>query len=354
MHDIKTIKTALCSFGMSGKLFHAPFINHHFGFELYAVFERTNNLASEIYPQIKTFRSLEALLDDNSIELIVVNTPNYTHFEYGKLCLQAGKHVIIEKPFTLTSAEAEELIRIAGLNNVKISVYQNRRWDSDFKTVYSIIKSGVLGTISDVEIHFDRFKKTLSPKLHKEQGPGSGVLYDLGPHIIDQALVMFGMPQKIFADLRIIRTASKVFDAIELILYYNLLRVKLKANLLITEPLPAFIVHGSNGSFIKNRADVQETDLLNGKNVSDANWGIENDSDKGLLHLLTDGVHTKNLIDSEKGSYMEYYNGIYNALRNNVEVPVSGLDGLLVIRIIEAAMESMNTQQVVNLNNHDG
>jgi scyllo-inositol 2-dehydrogenase (NADP+) len=348
---MQQIKTALCSFGMSGWVFHAPFIHLHDGFELYAVFERTKNLAEEKYPGIKTFRSLEEMLADDAIELVIVNTPNYTHFEYAKLALLAGKHVVIEKPFTNTVAEAEELIALAEKQNKKLSVYQNRRWDSDFKTVQKVVQEKWLGEVVEAEIHFDRYSETLSYKQHKETpGPGAGILYDLGPHLIDQALQLFGMPMAVFADATNLRPISQVDDYLELILFYNNLRVRLKSGYLVRELLPAYIFHGTKGSFIKPRADVQETELQKGKTPAESDWGTEPEAGKGLLHTDKDGQNIiREYISSEKGNYMAYYDGLHQALRLDKPVPVSAEDGLKVIRIIEAAFKSVQEKRTIQL-----
>jgi predicted dehydrogenase len=347
---MQPIKTALCSFGMSGWVFHAPFIHLHEGFELYAVFERTKNLAAEKYPGIKTFRSLEAMLADDAIELVVVNTPNYTHFEYAKLALLAGKHVVIEKPFTNTVAEAEELMALAEKQNKKIAVYQNRRWDSDFRTVQKVLQQKLLGEIVEAEIHFDRYNEALSYKQHKETpGPGAGILPDLGPHLIDQALQLFGMPDAVFGDATNLRPISLVEDYIELILFYNGLRVRLKAGYLVREVLPSYIIHGSKGSFIKPRADVQERDLQKEKSPADADWGTEAAEGKGLLHTEIEGKIIREYIPSEKGNYMAFYNGIHEALRNNKPLPVTAEEALNVIRVIEAAFRSAKEKKTIQL-----
>ncbi|MFM6926344.1 MAG: Gfo/Idh/MocA family oxidoreductase [Ferruginibacter sp.] len=347
---MQKIKTALCSFGMSGWVFHAPFIHLHDGFELYAVFERTKNLAQEKYPGIITFRSLEAMLADDEIELVIVNTPNYTHYEYAKQALLAGKHVVVEKAFTNTVAEAEELIALAAKQNKKISVYQNRRWDSDFKTVQKVLQQKLLGDVVEAEIHFDRYNLNLSPKLHKETpGPGAGIVPDLGPHLIDQALQLFGMPDAVFADATNLRPVSKVEDYIEIILFYKNLRVRLKAGYLVRELLPAYIFHGTKGSFLKPRADVQERDLQQYKNLTDADWGTEAETGKGLLHTEIDGKVIREFIPSEKGNYMDYYNGIFEAIRNGKELPVTATQGMQVIRIIELAFQSVKEKRIIQL-----
>ncbi|MFN2439413.1 MAG: Gfo/Idh/MocA family oxidoreductase [Chitinophagaceae bacterium] len=342
------INTALCSFGMSGVLFHAPFIYVHEGFTLYAVWERSKNLAEQKYGNIKTSRTLEELLEDKEIELVVVNTPNYTHYEYAKKALLAGKHVIVEKPFTVTVAEGRELIDLAKTKNRILSVYQNRRYDSDYKTVKKIIEEGWLGELVEVEIHYDRYKEELSPKLHKETpGAGKGALYDLGSHLIDQALQLFGMPKAIFADIQIIRSISQVDDYFDLLLFYPQLRVRLKSSYLVREPLPGYVIHGSKGSFIKHKTDVQENALMAGQVPGSPDWGTEPESEKGFLHTEKDGQVIREHIPSLQGNYMDYYDGIYKAIRNGEPVPVSAEDGLDVIRIIESAFKSSDEKKVL-------
>ncbi len=347
---MKPIKTAICSYGMSGKLFHAPFIHLTEGFELYAVYERTKELAAAKYPGIKTYRSLEEMLKDEEIELVIVNTPNYTHYEYATFALLAGKHVVVEKPFTNTVQEAMALITLAKKQNKKLSVYQNRRWDSDFKTVRQVVNEKLLGNIVEAEIHFDRYNEELSPKTHKEiPGPGAGILYDLGPHLIDQALQLFGIPEAVFADTTNLRPISQVDDYMELILFYNNLRVRLKSGYLVREALPAYILHGSKGSFIKPRADVQETDLLAEKDPASPEWGIEHGEGKGMLHTEKDGKIIWEYMGSQRGNYMDYYNGLYEAIRNDKPLDVTAEDGLQVITIIEAAQRSVREKCIVNM-----
>lgn len=344
------IKTALCSFGMSGWVFHAPFIHAHPGFELYAVWERSKNLAEQKYPGIITYRSLEEMLADESIELVVVNTPNATHYEYAKKALLAGKHIIVEKPFTVTSAQGEELIVLAAEQKRMISVYQNRRYDSDYRTIKKIVTEGWLGNMVEAEFHYDRYKEELSPKLHKETpGPGTGALYDLGSHLIDQALQLFGTPQAIFADIAIMRPVSHVDDYFELLMYYPSSRVRLKSSYQVREALPGYVLHGSKGSFIKPKTDVQEALLQAGKAPGAPDWGIEPDSERGLLHTEKDGNIIREYVPSLRGNYMDFYEGIYRALRQNAAPPVEAQDGLKVVRIIEAAIESSREHKVVTL-----
>jgi predicted dehydrogenase len=344
------INTALCSFGMSGLVFHSPFltVNPHFNF--CAVLERTKNIAAEKYPNVKTYRTLKDLLTDNLVELIIVNTPNYTHYEFAKKALKAGKHVIVEKPFTINVREAKELIDLAKKENKVLSVYQNRRYDSDYKTIKKVLDEELLGELVEVEMHFDRFREELSPKKHKEiPGPGAGVLYDLGAHLIDQALQLFGTPEKIFADIRIIRPLSKVDDYFELLLYYQKLRVRLKASYVVREALPGYILHGLKGSFIKPKTDVQETMLKEGVIPGKENWGTEPETEKGFLHTEINGEVVRKYIPSEQGNYNDYYDGIYEAIRNYKPLPVTPEEGAEVVKIIVAAFESSKVQRVLEL-----
>ncbi|HEV7622269.1 MAG TPA: Gfo/Idh/MocA family oxidoreductase [Flavisolibacter sp.] len=348
---MKPINTVLCSFGMSGWVFHAPFITTQKGFSLYGVLERTKNLAAAKYPGIKTFRSLEEVLNDKEVELVVVNTPNATHYDFAKKALLADKHVVVEKPFTVTVKEGEELIKIARDKNRILSVYQNRRFDSDFKTVRKVVEEKLLGDLVEVEIHYDRYKEELSPKMHKEgPGPGSGLLYDLGPHLIDQALQLFGWPQYIFADIEVMRPVAKVDDYFELLLYYNKMRVRLKASNVVREALPAYILHGLKGSFIKQKTDVQEEMLQAGEIPGKENWGIEPTTQNGFLHTNINGKIVKENIPSPAaGNYGEYYEQIYKAIRENGPVPVTAEDGLRNVQVIEKAMQSSKEKKVIAL-----
>lgn len=348
---MQTIKTALCSFGMSGWVFHAPFINVHKGFELYGIWERSKNLAVQKYPFIKTFRDLDLMLADTNIDLVIVNTPSITHYDYTKKALLAGKHVIVEKPFTASIAEADELIKLAIEKNKLLSVFHNRRWDSDFLTVKKILESKQLGDIKEVEIHYDRFTPELSYKAHKEAPtPAVGIVYDLGAHLIDTALQFFGKPDAVFADTMIMRENSRVDDYFEIIFFYSGYRVRLKATMFAKEP-QGFIIHGTKGSFLKSRSDVQETQLQLSKNPLDADYGIEPESAYGLLHTDKNGTFVLKRIKSERGNYLNYYEGIYQALTNNQSLPVTAVQGKNVIEIIETVYQSKKEKRIISLKN---
>lgn len=332
------IHTALLSFGMSGKVFHAPFIKAHPGFQLAGAWERSKHAIADAYPGARSYASLEELLADDTVELVVVNTPNYTHYDYAKKALLAGKHIVVEKPFTATVEEGEELIRIAKEQNRIISVYQNRRYDSDFKAVEQVVRQGWLGRIVEAELHYDRYRVELSPKLHKENpGPGAGALYDLGPHLIDQALQLFGRPDAVFADIRSLRPDSQVDDYFELLLYYPGLRVRLHCSYLVREPLPSYQLHGTDGSFIKERTDTQEVALLAGGVPGTPGWGVEPPGHGGLLHTERDGRTIREQLPDFTGNYGDYYETIYQTLRQGAPVAITAEQGLDVVRIIEAA-----------------
>ncbi|MEO7523788.1 MAG: Gfo/Idh/MocA family oxidoreductase [Ferruginibacter sp.] len=347
---MKTINTALCSFGMSGKVFHAPFIAVNKGFNLYGVWERSKKTAASLYPAIISFNTLEDMLADKAIDLVVVNTPNYTHFDFAKKALLANKHVLVEKSFTVTVSEAEELIRIATDQKRKLAVFQNRRYDSDFKTVKKIADEGSLGKIVEAEFHFDRYNLNLSPKQHKEvTNPGSGLLHDLGPHLIDQALCLFGMPQSVFGFLRTLRPLSQVNDYFDMHLFYEGLSVRLKAGLIVKEQPPAFILHGMDGSFVKMRADIQEDVLKKAATPGATDWGNEPPQAAGIINLLKDGQTMRTTVTSLQGNYMEFYDGLYEAIINDKELPVTGTDGLNVMRVIAAVLASHETKSIASI-----
>ena len=346
----KQVNTALCSIGMSGVVFHAPFIIKHPGYHLYAVWERTKNIATEKYPQAKQYRHLDEMLKDDSIDLVVVNTPNITHYKYAKKALNAGKHVIIEKPFAPSTANCEELITLAKEKNKILTVYHNRRYDSDFLAMKNVLDQKLIGEIREAEFHYDRFDDNLSYKLHKEiNEKGTGCLYDLGSHLIDQALVLFGWPEYVFADIFSMRPVSKVDDYFEVLLYYKGFRVRLKASYQVRESIPAFVLHGNKGSFIKYRSDVQEKNLLLGRMPDEKDWGTEFETSAGILNTEINGVLIRKKVLSPQGNYMNYYDTLYKSICNNEPLPVTAEQGMDVIKIIEAAIKSSEEKIVIKL-----
>lgn len=343
---MENINVALLSFGMSGRVFHAPFLHLHRGFTLVGSWERSQKNIEKAYPYCKSYASIEEILQDATIDLIVVNTPIYTHFEYAKKCLEAGKHVIVEKAFTNNATEAIELARIAKQKNRTIFVFQNRRWDSDFLTVKNVIDSGKLGEIVEAEFHFDRYNPALSPKIHKEEvNAGSGILRDLGPHVLDQALSLFGMPQKVFADLRYMREHTQVEDYFEVILYYERLRVRLKGGYFYKELAPSYQLFGTEGTFLKARADKQEVDLIGGIPLTDPDWGTEPKAYYGLLHTNNE----RGEVPSATGNYMHFFENVYQTLIGNEQANVDAEAGIRCMQVIDAVFKSHTQQQVITI-----
>ncbi|MBF7092002.1 Gfo/Idh/MocA family oxidoreductase [Flavobacterium sp. ALJ2] len=346
---MQKIKTALLSYGMSGKVFHAPFIAIHPGFELMGSWERSKKLIQEDYTTVKSYSTIEDVLADD-IDLVIVNTPVETHYEYAKKVLEAGKHAIVEKAFTTTVAQAQELADIAKAKGLKLAVFQNRRWDSDFKTVQKVVKDGVLGDLVEAEFHFDRYNPSLSIKTHKETAnSGAGILKDLGPHLIDQALHLFGFPKSVFADIRVTRKNSLVDDYMDLLLYYDDFRVRLKASFFVREANPAYVVHGKKGSFLKPRGDVQEDDLKLSKKPDTPTWGTEAEGLNGILHTEIDGKIIKEKIPTFQGNYYDFFDGVYKSITTNAIEPVPAEDGVKTMKIIETAIASNAQHKVVNL-----
>jgi predicted dehydrogenase len=258
--------------------------------------------------------------------------------------------VIVEKPFTSTIEEGEELIKLAKEKSKLLSVYQNRRYDSDYKAIKKVVDEHLLGTLIEAEFHYDRFTEQLSYKVHKETPtPGVGIVYDLGSHLIDQALTLFGMPASVFADIDILRHGSKVDDYFELLMFYDHFRVRIHSSLLVREPLPAYIIHGTKGSFIKAKTDVQEIALQAGNIPNTPDWGKEPENEQGLLHTEKDGKIIREYLPSFQGNYMDYYDGIYKALRLGQAPPVTAEEGLNVINIITAAHESSRVKKVFKM-----
>lgn len=321
------INTGILSFGMSGRVFHAPFIytNDHFNFT--AVVERTKKAAKDIYPDVKSYDSVTDLLADEHIELVIVNTPNYTHFEFAKEALEAGKHVLLEKPAVDNLDQLKKLSEMSEKTGKRIFFYQNRRYDSHFMQVKEIIESGQLGKIIETHIRFDRYNMELGPKEFKEnsQYASSGVAYDLGPHVLDQAFSIFGKPTKIIKTTAINRPGSQVPDFFNFhLLYPDNLQVFLTGNLLVADPQPAFVVHGSQGTFTKKMVDVQERQLIDGMLPNASGYGIEPKGSEGKLVVIDKtGEKQTSLLPARKGNYNLLFDAIYENLRNQVAYPIS-------------------------------
>lgn len=348
------IRTGLAAYGMSGQVFHAPFIATNPHFELTAVTERSKDLSHARYPYARIVRSFEELIDMQELDLVVINTPDSTHYEYARRALEAGKHVIVEKPFTTTVEEAEELIALAATKGLTLSVYQNRRWDSDFLTVKEILSKSLLGHLVEFESTFPRYRNFIKPDTWKETGEsGGGLTYNLGAHLIDQAVQLLGMPQAVFADIATLREGGKVDDyfIIHLLKPSKVPEVKvtLKASYLMCENEPRFVLHGREGSFVKYGLDPQEADLTNGMLPDRPHWGEEDKSIWGILHSAKGGKDVREQYPSLPGNYGAFYENIYQHIRHGEPLQSDAREVTGVIRLIEAAWESSRKQNVITL-----
>ena len=336
---------------MSGKLFHAPFIQQHPGYELTGIVERHNNDSKERYPQSTLYRSIDELIADKSIQLIIVNTPTHLHYENAKAALMAGKNIVVEKPFAVTVKEAEEITALAREKKLFISIYQNRRYDGDYHAIKDVLEKKLLGELREVEIRYDRFRPIPAGKPHKEGNlPGAGIIYDRSPHLVDQALQLFGWPEALFGDVWRMRKTVQASDYFEILLYYPDMRVRLKATCVAREPLPSYILHGMKGSFLQQRSDLQEIQLNAGAIPSLKSWCPSPAQPDGLLHTEINGEVVRKELTSTAGNYMGYYDDVYKALTGGAPNPVPPEDGINTIKIIEAALKSASEGKIIDLN----
>ncbi len=337
--NIPIISTALLSFGMSGRVFHAPFIQQHSGFRLAACWERSSKVIEQHYDGVKSYDTFDELLNDPKIDLVVVNTPTLTHFDFTKKALEHDKHVLVEKAFAGNADEALELCELARKKRRKLSVFQNRRWDSDFLSVRKVLQEGVLGNIVEANLAFSRYDPELSPKVHKEQpNSGAGILKDLGPHVIDQAIVLFGMPEAVFADIGITREHSRVDDYFDILFVYGDKHVHVKGGYFYKHPLPEYTLFGKRGCFMKTRSDVQEAQLEKGMKPDDRAYGKEPKAAAGQLYA-GDEAAVQNVV-SPRGNYANFYAGLHESIVFDQPEPVTAEDGLRVMQIIDAAVRS--------------
>jgi scyllo-inositol 2-dehydrogenase (NADP+) len=335
----REIITGILAYGMSGKVFHVPFIHNHPGFKLHAITERNTKQAESDYPGIISYDAIDDLINDPAIELVIINTPNYTHYEYATKALKAGKHILVEKPFTATTDEAKELFELADSAGKQIFFYQNRRWDSDFCAVRQVIESGVLGKLNEVHFRYDRYRNVIGPKTFKEEPySASGLMYDLGPHLIDQAVSIFGKPETFHKILGKNRKGTKVDDYFSIHLGYpNSVNVFVHANLLLVDALPAFVLHGENGSLHKKRADIQEEQLLKGMKLGDEGYGIELPGNEGKLTLIDqEGNKSVQKVESLEGSYLPLFDAVYESIANNAPYSVTREQVFIQLEILQA------------------
>jgi predicted dehydrogenase len=335
------IDVGLIGFGFAGRTFHAPMIHAVEGLRLAAIVQRHGSEALALYPSAKIVRTVEEMLAIPTIRLVVIATPNPTHFPLAKQCLLAGRDVVIDKPFATTYAEAKELIDLASEKSRLLSVYQNRRFDGDFLTLQRVLAESEIGRPVLLESRFDRFRPQLRPDAWREHAqPGSGVLFDLGPHLIDQALVLFGQPEAIAADVRIERDGAATDDAFDVMLYYPQVRALLRAGVLVSAPTPRFTLQGTQGSYVKFGLDPQEDALKLGEAPKDHTWGQEPEERWGILRSIEGGSLRESRIPTLPGDYRKYYENIRDVLLGKAELAVTPQQALDVMRALELAHES--------------
>lgn len=344
---MSVIKVGIAGYGVSGKYMHGPFLKVSDQYKVVSVLERYKNDSQELFPQAQIVRSFDDLLTDD-IEMIIITTPNDTHFSYAKRALLKGKHVVVEKPFTITSKDALKLTEIAKKEKRILSVYQNRRYVVDFITIKEIISKKLLGEIHEYEAHYDRYRPGLrSNAWREEQGPGNGIFYDLGAHLIDQALYLFGLPKTITADIRVQRDHAKADDYFDVRLDYGFKKVILKGGMLVREPGPRYMIHGTKGSYIKYGEDPQEQLLRQGILPVAADWGTEDSGQYGLLHTEIDEQDTKIKYPSLQGNYGLFYINLYQTIVHDAELKEKPEHGYNTIRLIELAYESNKVKAAI-------
>jgi len=344
------IDVGLIGFGVAGRFFHAPVIHAVSGLRLAAVLQRSGTAAAESYPEAKVVRSMEELLAIRTIELIVIATPNDTHFAYARQALEAGRDVVVDKPFTTTLEEAETLVALAEKLGRLITVYQDRRWDGTFQTVRQIVASGELGRLVRYECYYDRYRPQLRPGAWREQpGPGSGILFDLGPHLIDQALFLFGPPEFVEADVRTERDHCLTDDAFDILLHYpNGFRAVLHATMLALIPRPHYVLLGTKGCFVKRGMDPQEALLRAGHAPGGANWGVDPEENWGTLTRMDDGgVTTERRVPTLRGDYRGFYENVRDAILGRATLAVTPQHAVNVMRLLVLTAESSRAKSAL-------
>ncbi|MGB8581155.1 MAG: Gfo/Idh/MocA family oxidoreductase [Candidatus Sulfotelmatobacter sp.] len=345
------VRVGLIGFGMAGQAFHAPVICGVAGMELACILERRGTRAQEEYPGIRVARTLDELLSDKQIQLCVIATPNDSHFDLARACLLADRDVVVDKPFAPTLRESQELVRLAAERGRLITVYQDRRWDGDFGTIKKLVQSGRLGTIVEYECRYDRFRPEPKPNAWREKAdqPGAGVLFDLGPHVIDQALVLFGEPKSITASAFCERATSQVDDSFDVCMEYPQLRAMGRARIIAYAPGPHFLIHGSNGSFVKYGMDPQEARLRSDDYPQGtdwgANWGVEPEEFWGTLSLAGEPPVK---LKTDRGDYRGFYANVRDAIEKKLPLDVTPEQALRTMRAVILAHKSSREKRTVS------
>ena len=342
-HDAP-LRAALIGYGYAGKTFHAPLIGSTPGWTLACVASRRPEAVQADLPGMRVVTDpLQAIARDD-VDVVVIATPNAQHAPLAEAALRAGRHVVVDKPFTLDLAEARRLRAVAGDRRRVLSVFHNRRWDSDFLGIRALIDTGALGEVVHFESHFDRFRPQVRDRWRERAQPGGGIWFDLGPHLADQALQLFGLPLEVDADIAALRPGAQADDWAHVVLRYERLRVVLHASMLAAGGSARFTVHGTGGSAVKQGLDRQETQLLAGMRPGDPGWGVDDDP----LRLFGSGGAPRERA-VPRGDQRAYYAGLHEALRAGTPPPVTDAQALAVMAVLEAGVASARSGQATEL-----
>ena len=343
------IDVGLIGFGLAGRAFHAQVIRATPGLRLAAIVQRSGNEAAEKYPDVRVVRSVGELLGISEIRVVVIATPNETHAPIARECLEAGRDAVVDKPFATTLAEAEALVDLAKKLGRLITVYQNRRYDGDFQAMRQIVADGVLGRIVRFETNYDRFRPELKAGAWRERSvPGAGILFDLAPHLIDHALVLFGLPEAVAADVRVERAAAVVDDAFDVKLHYpEGMRAVLRSTMLAAVARPRFLLHGTRGAFLKQTFDPQEINLRNGITYESEGWKSEPENDWGVVTTVEAGAEARRSVPSAASDYRDYYANVRDATLGKAELAITPTHALNVMRVLEMARESSREKRTI-------
>jgi scyllo-inositol 2-dehydrogenase (NADP+) len=340
------LRVGLIGFGLAGRYFHAPLIGAA-SMELRAVATSRVDAVRETFPDAAVEASWEALLSRNDIDLVVIATPNHLHADQAKAALHTGRHVIVDKPLCVTSMEARAIAALADAQRLRLAVFQNRRWDSDFLTVRKLIQEDRLGAINAFHARWDRFRPVVADRWRERDEPGAGMLYDLGSHLIDQAVCLFGRPDWIQADVFAQRRGSETDDGFEILMAKGALRITLGVSSLTADGGWRYRVHGSRGSFLKGGLDPQEPQLRAGMQPDSLEFGFEPADQWGKLILGADG--SRQTIASERGRWTEFYAGMRDSIERGEAVPVTADEASVTLEIIEAARRSSELGRRIDL-----
>ena len=341
------IRVGLVGYGFASKTFHAPLIAGTSGMELAAVSSSDASKVLADWPSTQVVSDPQTLFDDPTLQLVVIPTPNDTHFPLAKAALNAGKHVVVDKPFTVTLSQARELAALAKTKGLLLSVFHNRRWDSDFLTLKALLNEGTLGEVRYFESHFDRFRPEVRNRWREQKGAGSGIWYDLGPHVIDQALQLFGAPVAIYVDTAELRPGAQTTDYFHAVLTYPQRRVVLHGSMLVAAESARYQVHGTRGSYVKYGLDPQEDRLKAGARPPQEDWGY--DMRDGVVTLANGELMAEETLLTIPGNYPAYYAGIRDAINGDGKNPVTAEEAIQVMELIELGLQSAEKRQTLTL-----